>query len=392
LESTVTEARFSEAAGLMKRFAERTGLTGGTSARYLWTDAFAVCNLLELEGRDGGGSYLELAQRLVDDVHRHLGRYRADGARRGWISGLDEARGEAHPTRGGLRIGKPLPERCVDEPFDERLEWERDGQYFHYLTKWMHALDQLARATGDWRFNVWARELAETAFQAFTYVPRNGGPRRMHWKMSVDLSRPLVPSMGLHDPLDGLVTCLQLEATASLMPLPPPAPNLEEPIAQLAAMVETSALATADPLGLGGLLGDAARLAQLAGHRKRAGRDILAAMLSSAHAGLEIYDREELERPASQRLAFRELGLSIGLQAIPTLREHTAGDGEVVSMIDDLDRYRPLADDIESFWRDPQHQRSTTWTEHRDINEVMLATSLVPDGFLILRRPPKALD
>ena len=29
----------------------------------------------------------------------------------------------------------------------------------------------------------------------------------MYWKLSIDLSRPLVASMGQHDPLDGLVTC-----------------------------------------------------------------------------------------------------------------------------------------------------------------------------------------
>src|SRR5216684_2205383 len=59
--------------------------------------------------------------------------------------------------RGGLRIGKKLPERSAGEPFDEQLEWDRDGQYFHYLTKWMHALDQVARSTKQPRFNLWAR-------------------------------------------------------------------------------------------------------------------------------------------------------------------------------------------------------------------------------------------
>jgi hypothetical protein len=34
-----------------------------------------------------------------------------------------------------LRIGKQLAERRPGERFDERLEWERDGQYFHYLTR-----------------------------------------------------------------------------------------------------------------------------------------------------------------------------------------------------------------------------------------------------------------
>ena len=383
------DSRLEEAEALTKRFAERTGLLGGVSTRYLWTDAFAVCNLLELAHRRGSASYLGLARRLVDDVHQHLGRERPDSGREGWISGLAPDRGEAHPTRGGLRIGKPLPERRPDEPFDERLEWERDGQYFHYLTKWMHALDQLTRATGDWRFNLWARELAETAFEAFTYVPSRGRPRRMHWKMSVDLSRPLVPSMGLHDPLDGFVTCVQLEATAARMPLPPPVPKLDEPIAELAAMVDTSALATSDPLGLGGLLADAARLAETDG-RTGSGREILEAMLASALDGLTTYDAGELRRPASQRLAFRELGLAIGLQAIPLLRDHAAFDQALVEKLDRLDRYRGLAEDIESFWRDPEHRRSTTWTEHRDINEVMLASSLAPEGFLVLRRPPKA--
>ena len=177
----MTDVGLEEAAGLMGRFAERTGLLGGTSTRYLWTDAFAVCNLLELARCTGRTSYRELAQRLVADVHHHLGRHRPDSGREGWISGLDEERGESHPTRGGLRIGKPLPERRANEPFDEQLEWDRDGQYFHYLTKWMHALDQLTRATGDWRYNIWARELAETAFDAFTYVPPSGGRRRMYW-------------------------------------------------------------------------------------------------------------------------------------------------------------------------------------------------------------------
>ncbi|MBI5445580.1 MAG: hypothetical protein HY900_30740, partial [Deltaproteobacteria bacterium] len=40
---------------LMTEFAERTGLTGsgGSPVRYLWTDAFAVCNFLELHRRTG---------------------------------------------------------------------------------------------------------------------------------------------------------------------------------------------------------------------------------------------------------------------------------------------------------------------------------------------------
>src|SRR5687768_13053132 len=118
------DARRSQAHELMTRFADRTGVTGDREQkRYLWTDAFAVCNFLALGQTD-------LATRLVDRVHHTLGRHRDDDARIGWISGLPAAEGEAHPTRGGLRIGKPLPERGPTDPFSEPLEWERDGQYF----------------------------------------------------------------------------------------------------------------------------------------------------------------------------------------------------------------------------------------------------------------------
>jgi hypothetical protein len=37
---------------------------------------------------------------------------------------------------------------------------------------------------------------------------------------------------------------------------------------------------------------------------------------------------------------------------------------------------------IESFWVDPAHQAVESWTEHEDINTVMLATSILPDGYL----------
>ena len=52
--------------------------------------------------------------------------------------------------------------------------------------------------------------------------------------------------------------------------------------------------------------------------------------------------------------------------------------------LQELIRYLPLRAAIETFWRDPVNQRSDTWPEHRDINEVMLATSLAPVGFLML--------
>lgn len=377
----------------MIRFAERTGLSSELAPqRYLWTDAFAVCNFLGLAQATGKERYAELALRLVDQVHHVLGRHRADDSRKGWISGLGEQEGELHPTRGGLRIGKPLPERPGGAPFDPQLEWDRDGQYFHYLTKWMHALDQVARAKRAARFNTWARELAEVAHRAFTGGPRRAGEPRMVWKMSIDLSRPLVPAMGQHDPLDGFITCHQLQATASALPEAPREPDLAAAKTDFARLIGAGHWATADPLGIGGLLIDACRVAQLAKDGTASAGALLEPLLAAALDGLAQHARQEdLCQPAARRLAFRELGLAIGLSAARWIEEEVHAmrvrfpEG-VQARVDSLARYAALGSAIESFWRDPEHRQNRSWTEHRDINEVMLATCLLPDGLLRLPR------
>jgi hypothetical protein len=99
---------------------------------------------------------------------------------------------------------------------DERLEWDRDGQYYHYLTKWMHALNRAGRVTGASIYTAWAIELAKTAHAGFTYVPPTSSEKRMYWKMSIDLSYPVVRSMGHHDPLDGFITYTALQAAADI--------------------------------------------------------------------------------------------------------------------------------------------------------------------------------
>jgi hypothetical protein len=119
LSTPPTGTRLRLATELMEGFAARSGLTAdGEPRRYLWTDAFAVCNFLGLHRATGERRWLDLALRLVDQVHRTLGRHRPDDARQGWLSGLDERAGADHPTSGGLRIGKELPERGPGEPFD----------------------------------------------------------------------------------------------------------------------------------------------------------------------------------------------------------------------------------------------------------------------------------
>lgn len=372
MDATATAAwREVLAREIMLGFAERTGLTSdATPERYLWTDAFAVCNFLAL-------GEVDLAQRLIDQVHSVLGRHRSDDQRADWLSGLTDAEAAEHPTIGGLRIGKKLPERGPDEPFDERMEWDRDGQYFHHLTRWMHALDRAAQVTNDGRYNVWARELCETAHRSFTYfdpVSRRG--RRMYWKMNIDLSRPSVASMGHHDPLDGFVTCLELDATAATVGMVGTGPSLPEAATDFRQMIPPD-LTTADPLGLGGLLTDALRLTQLAPRSAVAASEaaLRDRLLDDAADGLALYSRsQELRLPADYRLAFRELGLSIGLHAAESMPEQASAAG--------MAAFLHFGREIEAFWLAPENQAADTWRDHRNIKDVMLATSLAPAGYL----------
>jgi hypothetical protein len=377
---------------IMMEFVGLTGLmpVSPTPRRYLWTDAFAVCTFLELHRQTGDEEFEHLALKLVDQVHHVLGRHREDDKRKGWISGLSEEEGARHPTAGGLRIGKGMKERGPREPYDERLEWDRDGQYYHYLTKWMHALYQVSRVTGDPAYNRWAIELAKTAHARFTYLPSRGSAKRMYWKMSIDLSRPLVPSMGQHDPLDGFLTYRELQGAAEKGRKSTAEQGLESEITEIRQICEGMARDTDDPLGIGGLLCDAHRSAQLSLDQGAEENDAVATLLESSLRGLGKFARgSSLMSPADYRLAFRELGLSIGLRAVQRLQglieahPERFGKGHPVhTKIKSLMRYFPLCEGIEKFWLDPASRENETWNAHREINMVMLATSLAPDGFL----------
>lgn len=107
----------------------------GQQSRYLWTDAFGVCNFITLARETGDGRYLDQADALIHDVHETLGRER-DGKKRlphatdaeplkGMHLSLSLITSHCMYITGGLRIGKVHAEGHPDG----------DGQYFHYLTK-----------------------------------------------------------------------------------------------------------------------------------------------------------------------------------------------------------------------------------------------------------------
>jgi hypothetical protein len=378
---------------IMWDFASITGLEPAIEypQRYLWTDSFAVCNYLGLFNQTNEKKYLELALNLVNQVHHILGRHRDDDPRMGWISKLNNKEGEMHPTKGGLRIGKRLNERPPHESINETLEWERDGQYYHYLIKWMHALNRVSRVTKDSKYTRWGIELAKTTHAAFTYLPFSGDQKRMYWKMSIDLSRPLVPSMGQHDPLEGFITYNELQITEQEY-FDSSSWDLKSEILEITHICHGMSWFTDDPLGIGGLLSDALIIAQVMIMGGLNYSRLLESVLDSALLGLESFARKDpLKFPAEYRLAFRELGLSIGLKGMKKLLSIIMNNPDLFSLenslrkqLESLIDYVPISEKIEQFWLNGKNRHSSNWIEHREINMVMLTTSLLPEGFLMV--------
>ena len=158
----------------------------------------------------------------------------------------------------------------------------------------------------------------------------------------------------------------------------------------LAALLGTASLATDDPLGTGGLLFDAVRIAGLAARDAFPAGRLLGPVLAAAHAGVAAFAGSgTLRYPAEDRLAFRELGLALGLRGAGQLRgaieaspEAFAHPDALLARTRALEDSAPLADAIMAFWLDERHRAVPSWTDHREINEVTLAACLAPDGFL----------
>ena len=64
------------------------------------------------------------------------------------------------------------------------------------------------------------------------------------------------------------------------------------------------------------------------------------------------------------------------------VRAHTSR--EETRLLEALAPALTLGSEIDAFWLKPEHREAASWAEHRDINEVTLATSLCPRGFLEL--------
>jgi hypothetical protein len=364
--------RYAAARQLMDDFLNRTGITGETGdadRRYLWTDAFAVQTCFALARSENNKNYLHLGLKLIDRVHHTLGKHRPDDTRTGWISGLSEEEGKEHPTAGGLRIGKRLPENAGGSSSDPYREMECDGQYLHYLTRWFNALTGAFQETGEEKYALWAAGLIK-ATESFIYT--EGDSVRLFWKMKTDLSQPSVRSMGLHDPLEALICVYSIKDFAEKHKI-----SLEGLEADLKRICHDMSWFTADALGIGGLLlnvvkaGTMVRRGQQLPDSIRPGK-----LMTDSLSGLHAYrgDTDSPEHTAESRLPFRECGLSLGIHAALGLKN----DLVLPELnIRSLESFSGLAKSLENFWLQARNQEARTWQDHLDINAVTLAASLL---------------
>jgi hypothetical protein len=167
-----------------------------------------------------------------------------------------------------------------------------------------------------------ALELGEAAFKGFAHKSASGDVIGIYWKMSTDLSRPLTFAMGLHDALDGLVTFREVQHVIAKTHAETGNGDLTRAAKAISKLCRSRNWSTSDPLGIGGLLFDACRLSQLS--QWQGDDDLLEEITNAYNNGVGAFVASQLlTRPVSQRLAFRELGLAIGLKAIPIIFDPT---------------------------------------------------------------------
>jgi hypothetical protein len=248
----------------------RLGWTGSQNIwpngrRYLWTDGFGVVLLCSLADSTADARHLDLAEELVAEVDRVLGR----------------------PV--GYRIGE-APDRY--------------GQYFHYLTAWAFALGVLGNRRPGYRHRGIA--LIREVHPRFV-LPGRG----IHWKMLEDLSGP-EPGFGWGalDPFQALAVYRFLDGDTG---------GLRDEIAELEVLVEQAwpELVIHQDLGLGMMLWSAARCSGqpwAVEHRRRSLEVLESMWVAPAPEGGGYFCRQPGH--PSVRFAFTNYGVVLGLRAV----------------------------------------------------------------------------
>jgi hypothetical protein len=329
--------------------------SGGHGGRYLWTDAFGVVNLLTMHSQyniskkqdEWDDRYLVLADRLINTVHDVLGRTR-DGDSR--LPGATDT----NPLGGGLRIGK------TDDHGPDA-----DGQYHHYLTLWMFALNRMARASGNMEYNRQAVKLAKAIHPKF-FVGRTTARPRMVWKMNMSLTKALVASEGNLDPIDGYVIFRLLQASAVEAG---DGEVLAEEISDYRRVMNRKGehYVSSDPLDLGMTLWSAHWFSE----RETWAAELARGCFEQMYNLFEI--NRYLERNIKFRLAFREFGACMGIEC----------QAEQANEKESAVNLKTFSTAIIAAW-DPYMELSIsddlTPVDLRPITRVMYAAALIPGG------------
>ena len=336
--------------------ADEAGLCAdGIQRRYLWTDAFGVLAYTSIadrykaaSGKNGGDGnelyaskeiqYRKAANVLVDVVHNCLGSPRSSKA-------MDAmAKDPSSPTgHVGLRIGKVTTRQVTD------YGMSYDGQYWHYIDKWLLALARSGHVEDGIR-------IAKSCFPAF-FDAEGGGIR---WKLSVDATAPssLQWARANDDTLNALIvfSILESQRTSSM-------PSLADEIQLLTTALNGYRLTrvTDDPLGWGL---EALYDQFLSGHPRRRA---LASLSSTAL------------HPSHLQLPFRLYGAIIGARTAAAGKDY--GELAPSSVVDAL-----VERSMEHEDRAAAAAARGTNEEHSSINRVMLAMCMLCPGALG-RRP-----
>lgn len=189
--------------------------------------------------------------------------------------------------------------------------------------------------------------------------------------------------------MDGCVASLQLASTA------PDASELRKWSVVYESIALSHSLKTTDPLGIGGLLNDSIRLAQLIHLYDLDSRWLLHHLLEAASTGLAAWSLSRLwERPAELRLAFRELGLPIGLNGVSWLRDEIlpamsskVRTEELQQSLASIGQYQSAGEGIIEFWTDPERRKmvqNLAWATGYNVLAIPLAAGvLLPWGVVL---------
>ncbi len=155
------------------------------TSRYLWTDAFALAT----SRSSGRSTFRRRLPRARVRARQSAFTTRSAASATTTLAGDGSAgstrqRAGCTRARGGLRIGKRFPERGPRAMFEPELEWERDGQYFHYLSE----MDARARSVQprDARrlvSNLWAERARRGRAPRLLMAGSRSAPH-LYWKMS----------------------------------------------------------------------------------------------------------------------------------------------------------------------------------------------------------------